>query len=744
MSLPRLTGALAVLLLAPLAFAGTAADRVHHDGFESGPLDAAGAARFLEQAAFGADRPSIDALLTLGLDGWIDAQLALPATLSRPALETYALTENTSGRKLMPDARVQRWLDTAVTAPDQLRQKMAYALSQIVVVSDLDSGLNMEPVLMAEWSDLLVRNALGNYRTLIAEATRSPAMGRYLTHFRNRRFGIVPRCRDNSGGGAPDVACSSNEATAGGTLAPTIVAYDPPNGGLTAPDENYAREVMQLFTIGLVERDTDFTPLLVADAPVPTYDQAMITTMARVLTGLGHACSGTRTVAGQSIVRGCGGCTGIDCNFSFTNFAAVPPAANINGQLDLVHPDRYEPMVCYPFFHDTGRDQVGFQLVGATGQPPVGAGLELNPGESLPGGMPDAAKSLRLGDAELDRIDEIDPGLPAGTAVNCLSQSLSASAKASCLAYCDDSLERIVDLLFEHPNTASMIARQLIQRLVDSNPSPAYIARVASVFADNGSGVRGDLAAVARAVLLDDEARRAPGHPQRAATAGKPREPLLKLVRVWRAFQATATARSDGFRNWRRSRSPCGGPVWPQCAYQQRPLGAPSVFNFYSPDYRQPGEIADADLFSPELQIINETSTILVGNDLYRQVCSGYGNHDCHGSFSQPVATAWLPPAVLDALPGGGCGTSCSDADDVALIDELDLLLLSGTMDGAIGAPDDPPSTANTGMRGTLYQLLAIDLAGALGEAQPQDARRRKILYLIHLIAISPAFAVQA
>ena len=147
----------------------------------------------------------------------------------------------------------------------------------------------------------------------------------------------------------------------------------------------------------------------------------------------------------------------------------------------------------------------------------------------------------------------------------------------------------------------------------------------------------------------------------------------------------------------------------------------------------------------PELQIVNESSAILAANDLYGQICSGYGAFvgDCHGPFRGGSDTAYFPPEVLDGLPGGGCGDSCSATDDLALLDELDLLLIGGNLSGVVADPEDPGSTANTGTRGTLFELLQTELSGDLGESNPQDGRRRAILYVLHLIAISPDYATQ-
>ncbi|WP_425511259.1 DUF1800 family protein [Pseudomarimonas salicorniae] len=345
--------------------------------------------------------------------------------------------------------------------------------------------------------------------------------------------------------------------------------------------------------------------------------------------------------------------------------------------------------------------------------------------------------------------NEVGPG-QSRSDINCdgLNTNSPADQKAACLSYCDNSLDAAIDLLFHEPNTATMVARHMIQRLVSSNPSPGYIERVANVFANNGSGTRGDLAAVVRAVLFDAEAREPVADTAQALERGKPREPLLKLIQIWRSLGAVSgDTRSDGYRRWARFANGCNSGSWPQCAYLQRPLGAPTVFNFYEPDYQDPGvnasRAADDKLFTPELQIINEASAVLTANDLYTQICAGWGNN-CHSRMtSVPTGNAYFPAAVLDALPGANCGTTCSASQDAQLIDALDVRLFGGTMSGTLGDVNNPASAANTGMKGTLLRFLQLGITGSMGESNPQDARRREILYLLHLVSVSPDFATQ-
>lgn len=546
----RLSRILIIILL--LAHAGQSVraqtyDLVFRGGFDDvsdAPASDAEAARFLTQATFGPTKASIAQLRGIGYSQWLEQQLSFPSTLSRPYLEDL----EAQGITVTPGFRIERWLSTVVYAPDQLRQRMAWALSQILVVSDANSMLGNTPIGVAEYGDMLADGAFGNYRELLGSVSRSPIMAIYLSFLRNQQaFG-----------------------------APLIL-----------PDENYAREVMQLFTIGLIKRNLDFSPVLDGGQTVPTYDQSVISEMARVFTGW--------TYLG-----------------SFNFFA---------GQFN------YLPMMCFPDFHDDGAKLI-FD------------------GVSLPA------------------VSNTEQG-------------------------CADDMSNALDALHDHSNSAPFIARQLIQRFVSSNPSPAYIQRTAEVYNDNGQGEKGDLAAVLSALLMDTEARNdAPPD-----NAGKVREPLLKLITLWRAFDAIPGA--NGAMGLRA----------PQAAYAQRPLGASTVFNFYEPDYQQPGPIADADLYSPELQIYAESTALTVANDLY--------------------ARTWLS---YIGGPGGGANRALIDlsfaqalaSDHAALVDEISLRLLYG----------QAPESA----RSILIALLD-SMAGASAE--------QKALAVIHLVALSPQFNVQ-
>ena len=569
----------------------------HQAGFEAKyfvPESDPVAARFLTQASFGPSRASISAFRTTTYDGWISQQIATPATLARPYLDFLAVQP--APVTLGQSQRVDRWFHTAAFAPDQLRQRMAFALSEILVVSDRSDALSADHYGVAEYWDILARNAFGNYRTLLEEVTLSPMMGRYLSHWRNRKANIT---------------------------------------GTTLPDENYAREIMQLFTVGLIERNPDFTPVLAGVDPIPTYVQQDVSELARVFTGWSYNC-------GNLPANVCNTYTGIN-----------------NG------PSGYTPMACFPAYADTGmKTIIGGAVIGAG--PVCGVGSQ---GTTAP----------------------TDPNVVA-----------------TCRTYCVDQIDAVLDYLFNHPNVGPFVSRQLIQRFVTSNPSGPYIARVAAVFDDNGHGVRGDLAAVISAILLDDEAREPPADP--TSSYGKLREPLLRLTAAWRALGVNAPAVEPdgevqmGIRN-------------PQDSFAQRPLGAPTVFNFFEPDYLPPGDLADAGVYSPEFQIANETTAMTSANEHWNRLWAGFSTST--GVFTLPNDRAYHVISDLTPLVSGANSTGPNAYN--LFLDEINLRLFYGSM--------------GSDTRTNLRNFLIFSLAGANDNI--------KVLSTVHLALMSPEFVVQ-
>jgi len=513
---------------------------------------AAEASRFLIQASFGPTSAEIDRVRSLGYPGWLDQQFARGPTLHRPLLEQSRFLlglplplpdASIEDRELNAALRQEAWWRVAVTADDQLRQRVAFALSEIFVVSDVASQLHERPLVTAEYYDTLLRHAFGNYRELLEAVTLAPAMGLYLSMIRNDK-------------------------------------PDPVSG--RRPDENYAREVLQLFSIGLWRLRLDGSDLLDGNGQrIPTYDQATVEELARAFTGWTWADAQAWDDYGSS----------------------------------------HAPMKAFEEHHD--RDA-----------------------KRMPNGVL----------------------TPAGR---------SAA----------QDLDQALDAIFQHPNVAPFICRRLIQRLVTSNPSPAYLRRVALVFENNGSGVRGDLRAVVRAILLDSEAREAPG-----ARFGKLREPLLRLTAVWRAFGARA---ANG-----RYEYPA-----PQVDFGQASLRSPSVFNFFQPDFRAPGEVLDAGLYAPELQLQTESQGLAMVNALTRFVRA---QHEGSGASGNDTVLIGIEREKTLA------------ADPAALVEHLNTLLLAGRMPAA--------------MRSLLLSHL--------GSVPLEDGRRRAV-EAIFLIATSPQFAVQ-
>jgi uncharacterized protein (DUF1800 family) len=494
------------------------------------PVTKAEAFQLLNQATFGATEAEAQRVMNMGIVAWVDDQLQQPASLQLPHL--LSLPRPQFLGELQPD-RIDIWFRNALFANDQLRQRVAFALSEIMVVSQL-SALNDMTYSLGDYYDVLARNAFGNYRDLIEEVTLHPSMGVYLSMLGNEK----------------------------------------PNAALNIrPDENYARELMQLFSIGLVELNLDGTQVLDNQGlPVPTYDQAVIESFAHV--------------------------------YNAWHFAGAPTF----GQARRSDDNQVMPMQLYPNFHDTGEKVL------------------LN-GTVLPAGQTGA-----------------------------------------------QDLVGALDNIANHPNVGPFIAIRLIQRLVTSNPSPGYVQRVAAVFGDNGSGVRGDLGAVVRAILLDVEAR--PDLPMEID--GKIKEPILRLTQLWRAYNATSAT----------GRYPLAAA---QFFFGQGPLQAPSVFNFFSPFYAPPGEIRDNSLVAPELGIATEYQNTLVTNYMFYQAlaltseATDLDPDDVYIEIGEEMAisddTDALVALVADKLLAGQISQTLSD-EIKGMVDRFD------TTDAAIRVGD--------------------------------------------------------
>ncbi len=589
------------------------------------------AARFLTQATFGPTPAELTRVRDLGFAAWVDAQVLRPVNLHLPIVQVwqFELNPTTSTDFVGVEHRMEAWWRQTMrddVASDPLRQRVAFALGQIFVISDRMTSLNDDQRGMTAYQDILLENAFGTYRGLLEAVTRSPWMGLYLSSLRNRKAD------------------------------PALNRY---------PDENYAREVMQLFSIGLWLLNPDGTQRLSTGAdldpdgfpvpagePIPTYGETQIGVLARVFTGLSY---GTRFT-------------------SSTNLTEIP-TTRFSDSSNIP----WRPMRMFDSEHDL------------------------------------AAKSLWM------------PGmstllLPARTAS---SPDTGASG--------DADLAAALNYLASHPNIAPFICRQLIQRLVTSNPSPAYVARISAVFANNGSGVRGDLKAVIRATLLDREAR---DYDQTLDPAhGLVREPYTRYVAMARAFSA---APADPVSSGGRYRG-FGGL---DADLLQRPLSAPSVFNFYSPFYQPPGPLTDTDRVAPELQIINSV-TAITGPNRYSSALSvtnttlsttsnsGWTQLNSSGQ-SDNVATADVNEALSwNTRIDETAWVALAQGSPETLVSALDRTLCAGAM------------SAKT-FRAITRALRRLDdpAASGLTDAVRETRARQRFRVAAHLTVVSADAAV--
>lgn len=490
------------------------------------PVSAAQASRFLGQATMGATSADIADVRARGYAAWINAEFA------KPRATTHWDWLVTKGYNVVANRDSETGFDNVmwaqlIGAGDQLRQRVGVALLEMLVVGIGGVNLNWPQFAMAAYVDVLLDNAFGNFRTILEKITTNAAMASFLTFLGNRKAN-----------------------TASGSV----------------PDENYARELMQLFTIGLHRLNMDGTAVTSGGAPVETYTPADVSGLARVFTGLTLDSTDGNT------------------------------------------PDRYRrPLIVNSGTHETGASA----FLGAT--------------------------------------------VPAGAAGM-------------------DAVKTALDTIFAHPNVPPFVSKQLIQRLVTSNPSPAYVGRVSAKFADNGSGVRGDMQAVIRAILLDDEARVDPS----GTTAGKLREPVMRFTGWARGFGANSVSGNFSIGDTSSSIN--------RLAQAMGRSG--SVFNFFRPGYTPPNSgFASSGLVAPEFQITNEIS--VVGYVNYMQSVVNNGLTDLKTDYAELTALA---------------------ADSQGLIDRINLVMAAGQLSTAtvtqIKTAVD--SSTNTNNRVAIALLLTM------------------------------------
>jgi uncharacterized protein (DUF1800 family) len=539
------------------------------------------ASRFLAQATFGATDADIHHLSKIGYSAWLNEQFSAPAVPQEPAVEQSLILNNPACNvgdvkcnaalfvQNNSDATYlqQSFWQQAIAGNDQLRQRVKYALTELMVISSTNPAVANMPRGMANYYDVLGADAFGNFRQLLQDVTLNPMMGQFLSVQGNDKGDAT---RD--------------------------------------PDENYAREVMQLLTIGLYQLNPDGTQKLDGSGkPIPTYSNLDVMGLAKVFTGFSWNVPGNLSDTAWS------NC----CMYVGTGFGE-----------DLL------PMQAYANHHSTDeKDFLGVTILASANSDPAG------------------------------------------------------------------DLKIALDTLFNHPNTPPFVCKQLIQHLVTSNPSPAYVARVAAVFQDNGTGVRGDMKAVIQAILMDDEARNsavAAGNPQ----YGKVREALIRYTEWARAF--TAQSRNGSFN--------LGSTEDPIFALGEMSLRSPSVFNWFAPGYVPPAtSISAAGLVAPEMEM-TDVSTV-VGYLNYMQSAIG-GNAisgpDVFSNYSTELALAATPSQ---------------------LVDRMNLLLMAGEMDNTL--------------QGEILAAVNSIAVPASGQAAINAALLARVETAIYLAMASPSFAAQ-
>lgn len=481
----------------------------------------AAAVRFLTFATFGATKTDIAALQSENIEDWLTAEFAKPASLT---FDLIAAGQNGETPSAVFNYASHQYWDQMISSDDQLRQRMAYALSQILVYSDIQRVLFQRR--RAYYQDILINNAFGNYRDLLQDVTYSPAMGNWLTYENNKKG-------------------------------------DPVTGRM--PDENYAREILQLFSIGVTDLNLDGTLRLDSTGnEVESYTSEDIIGLSRVFTGLR-----------------------VD-NSNNTNDTSLP--LNQQETIGIGHD---MPMIMNEADHST-------------------------------------LEKAFLGTI----IPENTPG--------------------------EQSISLALDAIFNHANVPPFIARQLIQRFTASDPTPAYVERVAIAFRDGlfvtpsgrqfGTGERGDLEATLAAILMDEDLH---DEAVQDVSSGKIKEPVLKVTNYARALVDPSTIDSHNvilFRSTSTSDEGLG----------QHPFRSPSVFNFYRPGFIAPGtESGNSGVTAPELQILDATSALGQNN-----VLSDFAFNDFR-IFDASIPT-YIPDYSEEIIL----------ADDVpALVDHLDILL---------------------------------------------------------------------
>ncbi len=504
------------------------------------------AARFLAQGTFGPSMSDVEHIQSVGYEAWIDEQVSIAPSYHAILQEGAHQNRNA--------VRITAWMRAVLWGEDQLRQRLAYALSEILIVSQNEGELIRYQDSLINYYDQLVTHGLGNYRDLLGVVSLNPVMAEYLSFSGNAK-----------------------------------------SEGAEKVDENYARELLQLFTIGIHKLNLDGT--LYQDElgnPVANYTQDTVEDLAKVFTGWCYKDPDQNKF----------------CNLHARNLM--------------------DPLEPWEKYHDT-------------------------------------STKILFGDQTI----------PAGQTAQ-------------------EDMDAALDIIFAHPNVAPYISKLLIQRLVTSNPTPSYVARVAAIFNDNGIGVKGDLTAVAKAILLDDEART--GHLTAADSFGKMREPITRMTHFWRALDVQVMTDILVF-------------YYLQEDIGQAPLTAPSVFNFYPADFTPEG-LSDFDLIAPEAKFNDESSITTLMNYFWGHIYEGIYENTTQDSAKRWRLYSQYQPYV-DVLP--------LENGVALIIERINTLFTYGQM--------------STGLQQAITDLI---------EDMRADTNHYKMMaYVFMLVFMSPEFSVQ-
>jgi uncharacterized protein (DUF1800 family) len=535
------------------------------------------ASRFLTQATLGFENYHIDEVLDVGIGGWIDVQMQLTQTKIFPKTkEIYKIRLDSMAAHGAKPERLEfrprwkifnyAWWDQMMRNEDLLRHRVALAFTEIFVISR-KGDLQFYGDGFASYYDMLAKNTFGNYKDLLRDITLHPCMGKYLSHLNNQKTDTIKNIH---------------------------------------PDENYAREIMQLFSIGLYELNIDGSRKLDGETFIPTYGQEDIQEFAKIFTGL--------SVAGN--IKN-------PYNHKKIYFGKSLWTSNIN-----------IPMIMYEDMHEQGEKK----LLG---------------GKIVPSGQ---------------------TGM--------------------------QDIEDAIDNLFNHPNVGPFIAFRIIQRMVKSNPSPEYVARVAAVFNDNGNGVRGDMGATIKAILMDEEARTISSSDLESSNLLK--EPLLRYTQFARFANKKNT---DNY--WWNDNENFAKKV------KQDIFDSPSVFNFYLPDYSPNGDIAEARLFAPEFTIHTTITSPSYVNEVYKWTISpGELMQTSEGEWMEETSVKWDITSLKNLA-----------VDSDTFINELDMMLTHGTL--------------SEYTRAEIYNVLT-----QIVPSEEYDYLEQRVRIGTYLFLISPDYAI--